>query len=204
MRWLVLVLVLLVSSVYVLLENQKRLIREGDMLLVSDEPLMAISMYERVLLNYVPFSPYNAEAVEKIQKLCPKLKEKEHKLFCYETLRSSLYQLRGFYVPYREKIKDLEQKTLLTKLELYIERNMPPQNKYQTIYKDLKSFMDYDPYPSVLWSSAVVFSLLGWILSLTFVIWKGFKKPTDKKAILTGFVFYLSFFTLWLLGLYRA
>ncbi|MFN3813431.1 MAG: hypothetical protein ACK4SM_02255 [Aquificaceae bacterium] len=204
MRWFLLVLVLLVSSVYVLLENQKRFIREGDVLLVSGEPLMAISMYERALLNYVPFSPYNKDALEKMEKLCPKLKEKEHRLFCYETLRSALYQTKGLYVPYGERLKDLKNPILLTKLELYIERNLPPKNKYQTIYEELRRFMDYSPYPSVTWSLVVVFSLLGWVFSLVWIIWKGLTMPINRSALMLGSLSYLTFFGLWILGLYMA
>ncbi|ADO46025.1 conserved hypothetical protein [Hydrogenobacter thermophilus TK-6] len=196
MRWMLVLMALLVSSVYVLISNQKRLITEGDMLLINGKPLMAISMYERALLNYLPFSPYNQKAIERIEKVCNSLLEKSHKLFCYETLRSSLYQLRGISVPYSEKIKPLEEKMLLTKMELYIEHNNPPQKDYQKIFKDLKSFTQYDPYPSTFWSLLVVLSLAGWVLSLSFAIIKGFKK---------AFLFaYVVFFCLWLVSLYMA
>lgn len=196
MKWIIPILTLVISSVYVLINNQRHFLKEGDLLLAMGKPLMAVSMYERALLNYIPFSPYNAEAVKRIEKVCDKLNEKEHKLFCYETLRSSLYQLRGLYIPYGEKLRSLQDKILLIKLELYIERNNPQPDKYQVIYKDLKSMMDYDPYPSTFWSLVVVFSLLGWISAIIFVIRRGFSK--------LGLLFYLAFFFLWILGLYMA
>jgi hypothetical protein len=195
MRWVLVFLVLLASCVYVLTNNQKRLIREGDLLFAMGKPLMAISMYERALLNYVPFSPYNEKAVEKIKKTCQALTEKEHKLFCQETLRSALYQLRGFYVPYSETITKTEKDMLITKLELYIQHNNPPPEEYQQIFKELKAITDYDPYPSVFWSFLVVFSLAGWIGSAVFLTLKA-----NKKAFLS----FLVFLFLWLLGLYLA
>ncbi|SNZ15015.1 hypothetical protein [Hydrogenobacter hydrogenophilus] len=195
MKWLLVIFVLVMSAVFVLFQNQKRLIREGDALLVSGNPLMAISMYERTLLNYVPFSPYNQEAVEKIEKLCPKLKEKEHRLFCYETLRSAIYQIRGIYTPYSEKLQKLDKDIVLLKTELYIQNNLPPEDKYQQIYKDLKAMQDYDPYPSVFWSILVVLSLLGWIGSVVFMIYRSFR---------VGLLSFVVFFSLWVLSLYKA
>lgn len=195
MRWVLVFTVLLASCVYVLTNNQKRLIREGDLLFVTGKPIMAISMYERALLNYVPFSPYNEKAIEKIQKTCQALTEKEHKLFCQETLRSALYQLRSFYVPYSETITKTEKDILITKLELYIQHNNPPPEKYQQIFKELKAITDYDPYPSVFWSFLVVLSLAGWIGSTVFLILKA-----SKKAFLS----FLVLFFLWILGLYLA
>lgn len=195
MRWVLVFTVLLASCVYVLTNNQKRLIREGDLLFAMGKPLMAISMYERALLNYVPFSPYNEKAIEKIQKTCQGLTEKEHKLFCQETLRSALYQLRGFYVPYSETITKTEKDMLITKLELYIQHNNPPPEKYQQIFEELKAITGYDPYPSVFWSFLAVLSLAGWVGSVVFLILKA-----SKKAFLS----FLVFFFLWLLGLYLA
>ncbi|QWK19156.1 MAG: hypothetical protein KNN13_06520 [Hydrogenobacter thermophilus] len=196
MRWLIVALALVVSSVYVLIKNQRHLLQEGDMLLLNGKPLMAISMYERVLLNYVPFSPYNQKAIERMEKVCHDLKEKPHKLFCYETLRSAIYQLRGLYTPYSEVIKPLEEKMLLTKMELYIEHNNPPQKDYERIFKDLRSFTQYDPYPSVFWSALALVSLAGWVFSIVMTIMKGFR----KSFVLV----YVVFFCLWLVSLYMA
>lgn len=188
----------------VLLSNQKQLIKEAQLVQIMGKPLMAISIYERVLLNYVPFSPYNKKAIEGMEKLCNSLTDKKYRLFCEETLRSSLYQIRSFYTPYEEKIKDTEKKILLLKTELYIEHNRPPENKYEEVYKEMKTMMEYDWYPSVFWSFVATISLFLWIGSLIFVIWKGFLKPENKKIIFTGFAGFVVFFTLWILGLYRA
>lgn len=207
MRWLkvgVLIVFIILVILATLTYNQRQLIKEAQIVQAMSKPLMAISLYERVLLNYVPLSPYNKKAVEGIEKLCPTLNDKKHRLFCEETLRSSLYQIRSFYMPYEEKIRETEKRILLLKTELFIEHNNPPQSYYEKIYQDLKAMMEHEWYPSVFWSIVVTVSLFLWIACLSFIIWKGFEKSLNKIRVLKGSVGFILFFSLWLLGLYLA
>lgn len=199
-----LIFFIILSSAIVLIYNQKQLIKEAQLLQAMGKPLMTVSLYERVLLNYVPFSPYNKKAIEGIEKICPTLNDKKYRLYCEETLRSALYQIRGFSIPYGEKIKETEKKILLLKTELYIEHNQPPQDKYEKIYQDLKTMTEYEWYPSVGWSITPILSLLLWVGCLIFVIWKGFEKRLNRKAILIGLIGFILFFSVWLIGLYLA
>jgi hypothetical protein len=199
-----LIVFIIITSLGVLLKNQRDLFREAELVQAMGRPLMAVSLYERVILNYVPFSPYNKKAIERMENLCKNLNDKKYKLFCEETLRSSLYQTRSFYFPYNEKIKETEKRILLLKTELYIEHNNPPEKDYERIYKDLKTMMEYDWYPSVFWSLIATVSLILWILCITFTIWKGFSKQINKRILISGTAGFILFFTLWLIGLYIA
>lgn len=199
-----LIFFIVITSLGVLLKNQRDLFREAELVQAMGKPLMAVSLYERVLLNYVPFSPYNKKAIERMENLCKNLNDKKYKLFCEETLKSSLYQIRNFCTPYHEKIKETEKRILLLKTELYIEHNNPPEKDYEKIYKDLKAMMEYDWYPSVFWSLIATVSLILWILCINFSIWKGFAKQVNKKILITGTGGFILFFTLWIIGLYMA
>lgn len=200
----ILILFIIFSSAFVLIYNQRQLIKEAQLLQSMGKPLMAISLYERVLLNYVPLSPYNKKAIDGIERICPNLNDKRYKLYCEETLRSSLYQIRSIFIPYGEKIREAEKRILLLKTELYIEHNQPPQDRYEKIYQDLKAMTEYEWYPSVGWSITAIMSLLSWMGCLIFLIWKGFEKTLNKKAILIGLIGFILFFSVWLIGLYLA
>lgn len=199
-----LIIAIFIFSIIVLINNQRLLIKEAQLVQAMGKPLMAISLYERVLLNYVPFSPYNKKAIEGIERLCPNLTDKKHRLFCEETLRSSLYQIRSFYIPYKEKIKETEKRILILKTELYIEHNNPAERDYEKIYKDLKAMTEYEWYPSVFWSILVIISLLGWIASVIFIIHWGFKESVNRKLVFISVAGFIIFFSLWIISLYLA
>ncbi len=200
----ILVILIIVIPIFSLLYNQKTLIREAQMVQIMGKPLMAVNLYERVLLNYVPFSPYNKKAIEGIENICISLTDKKYKLFCEETLRSSLYQIRSFYTPYNDKIREIDKRILLLKTELYIEQNRPPEDKFEAIYKDLKNMQEFDYNAQVSWSLIAVLSLLLWIGCLNFAIFSGFTKPVNKKNLQIGLAGFLIFFTLWIIGLIKA
>jgi len=196
MKWIIVIFAIITTGVFVLLNNQKWFISQGDMLLMANKPISAVLMYERALLNYIPFSPYNKEAIEKMEKLCKGINDKEYKVFCYETLRSSLYQLRSFYTPFGEKIPEIDKNLYLLKTELYIEQNPSSANDYQKVYNDIKAMMDYDPVASPFWSLIIGLSLIGWISSIIWGIFRGFSL---KIGLIYGI-----FFGLWILGLFKA
>lgn len=204
LKVVVLIIFIIVVIVATLLNNQRQIIREAQMVQAMGKPLMAISLYERVLLNYVPFSPYNGKAIGGIEKICLNLTDKKYKLFCEETLRSSLYQIRSFYIPYSEKIKETEKRIFLLKTELYVEHNNPPEREYEKIYTDLKNMMEYEWYPSVGWSILVVLSLPSWIAAVIFIICNGFKKSANRKSVFVSLAGFIIFFFIWIIGLYLA
>ncbi|WP_028844831.1 hypothetical protein [Thermodesulfovibrio thiophilus] len=195
---LVLLIVFLLSMRALL--TQKSFIERAQK---TDNSIQAIRYYERVLLFYVPMSPYNKNAVNGILEKCEYVQDLEQKLYCYETLRTSLYQVRSFFIPYEDEIEKLNPliAELRAKQMIQWKYNNFSDKDYQRLYNYHMEILKYDGSPSVFWSIIVIFSLIGWISSIIFLIFKGF---VNKKYLSLALTSYLIFFTLWILGLYMA
>lgn len=183
--------------------TQKNFISEAKK---TDNSIKAVRYYERALLSYVPLSSYNKEAIEGILERCKNFKDTEQKLYCYETLRSALYQIRSFYQPYKEEIKNIEPliAELKTKQMIQWKYNNFSEKDYQRLYNHHIEILKYETSPSVLWSIISIFSLLAWIGSVFLIIIKGFNTPLNRKYLLIGFMSFVLFFSLWIIGLYIA
>lgn len=73
----------------------------------------AIMHLDRVSNNYLPFSPYNYMAIKKLEELGSHFldqNELELALLAYETLRTSLYLTRHFYLREKSLLEVLNQK----------------------------------------------------------------------------------------------
>lgn len=165
-----------------------------------------VKAYERVILNHFPLSPYSKKAVDGLLKECNAFKENDEKLYCYETLRSSLIQIRSFYQPYIEAIEKIKPKIadLRAKEKIAWKYNKITMNDYEKIYSEQMAILNHDNSPSLFWSLVTVLSLLGWMGSIVFIILRGFIKPMNKKSLTVGILAYLIFFSLWVFGLWNA
>lgn len=183
--------------------TQKNFISEAKK---TDNSIKAVRYYEKALLSYIPLSPYNKEAILGTLERCENFKDTEQKLYCYETLRSALYQIRSFYQPYKDEIKNIEPSIaeLKTKQMIQWKYNNFSEKDYQRLYNHHMEILKYDSSPSGLWSIISIFSLLAWIGSVFWIIIKGFNTPLNKKYLLIGFVSFVLFFSLWIIGLYIA
>ncbi len=166
--------------------------------------LEKVKAYERVILNHFPLSPYTERAVKELLSICEGFLEEKEKNYCYETLRSSLIQIRSFYQPYEEVIDELKPKIADLRATLKNKGEQGKKEEYERIFQAQLEILNYHHAPSCFWSIVTVFSLLGWITSLIIVIFKGFAKPLNKRWLAFGGVSYLFFFCLWLLGLLLA
>jgi hypothetical protein len=168
--------------------------------------LEKIKSLEKVLLFYVPFSPYNDDAVNTMLEECQNLSKIDEKLYCYETLRTSLVQIRSFYQPYKETLEQIIPVIAdLRSIEmLNWDFNNYSKEDYKNLYISQLKLLTYDNQPSVFWSFVAVISLIGWILAIVLLIWKGLGERINKDYILVSFVLFLLFFGLWILGLYMA
>lgn len=168
--------------------------------------LEKIKSLEKVLLFYVPFSPYNDDAVNTMLEECQNLSKIDEKLYCYETLRTSLVQIRSFYQPYKETLEQIIPviADLRSREMLNWDFNNYSKEDYKNLYISQLKLLTYDNQPSVFWSFVAVISLIGWILAIVLLIWKGLGERINKDYILVSFVLFLLFFGLWILGLYMA
>ncbi|MEN2994318.1 MAG: hypothetical protein ABDH19_03085 [Thermodesulfovibrio sp.] len=183
--------------------TQRHLISQAEK---AENPISAIRYYERTLLSYVPLSPYNKEAIEGIIDKCKKLSDLEQRLYCYETLRSALYQIRSFYQPYKEEIKNIEPLIAELKAKQMIQwkYNNFSEKDYEYLYNYHIEILKYDSSPSLVWSALSVFSLILWIFSVFLGIVKGFGFSLNKKYLIISFIGFILFFSLWIIGLYNA
>lgn len=170
----------------------------------KSEGLEKVKAYERVILNHFPLSPYTKRAAGELLLICEEFVEENEKLYCYETLRSSLIQIRSFYQPYKEIIDEINPKIADLRGRLKNKVEQEKNEEYERIFQAQLEILNYNNAPSLFWSFVTVFSLLGWIASLIFVIFRGFTKPINKRWLAFGGASYLLFFCLWLFGLLLA
>ncbi|MDI6713982.1 MAG: hypothetical protein QMD43_03005 [Thermodesulfovibrio sp.] len=200
------ILLLLIFAVTALLTRQffyqLKHMNEAD----ASSGIEKIKAFERVILNHFPLSPYTKNAVDKILIECEGFIKTDEKLYCYETLRSSLIQIKSFYQPYEDTIKKINPKIAELRAESMIswEYNNLTKKDFERIYTAQLALLNYNNAPSQLWSAVTVFSLIGWISTIIFLIMKGFTKNQNRRYIVTGILIYLVFFLLWLCGLYFA
>lgn len=168
--------------------------------------LEKVKSLEKVILFYVPFSPFNKISVDELKKECQNFSINDEKLYCYETLRTSLIQIRSVYQPYQEVLDEIIPiiASLRAKEMIGWEFNNYTKSDFNTLYKNQIKLLMYDNTPSYFWSFIVGFSLIGWISSVIFLIWKGLGENINVLNVFWGLLAFVSFFSLWILGLYMA
>lgn len=185
--------VLLASLIVKNYRLQQDFFEKGVMYENEHKLIPAVDAYERVILAYIPFSSYNQEAIDKILLICDKLNSYD-KLYCYETLRSALFQIQSFYQPYGELKEKITNKIIDLRTDLYI-ADLKLENKKEEIHKVMEEITKKEFNPDKFWSFLVPICLLGWIFSIMAGIW--YRKPYFYGL---GIVF----FSLWLISLYMA
>jgi hypothetical protein len=169
----------------------------------QQEGLDKVKAYEKVILSYVPFSPLGSKAVEELYLYCHTFKKDDERLYCLETLRTSIYQIQNPITrPYVEYLKKINPEIAkLRALEsINWEFNNYTMADYEKLYNAQMQVLNYDNKPSDFWSFIVVLSLIGWISAVLLFIWKG----NDRKQILLYSLMFIAFFSLWIVSLYKA
>ncbi|ACD66628.1 hypothetical protein SYO3AOP1_1009 [Sulfurihydrogenibium sp. YO3AOP1] len=169
----------------------------------QQDGIAKVKAYEKVILSYVPFSPLGSKAVEELYLYCHTFKKDDERLYCLETLRTSIYQIQNPitrpYTEYLEKINP-EIAKLRALESINWEFNNYTMADYKKLYNAQMQVLNYDNKPSDFWSLIVVLSLIGWISSVLLFIWKA----NNKKQILLYSLIFIVFFSLWIVSLYKA
>jgi hypothetical protein len=169
----------------------------------QQDGIAKVKAYERVILSYVPLSSLGSKAVEELYIYCHTFKKDDERLYCLETLRTSIYQIQNPitrpYVDYLEKINP-EIAKLRALESINWEFNNYTMADYEKLYNVQMQVLNYDNKPSDFWSFIVVLSLIGWISSVLLFIWKA----NDRKQILLYSLMFVAFFSLWIVSLYKA
>ncbi|MEZ0323489.1 MAG: hypothetical protein ABWJ98_04170 [Hydrogenothermaceae bacterium] len=192
-KLLALFLIIVVSLIVRELITQREFIKVAE----KQSGLDAIKFYEKVILSYVPFSPYNKKAVESIKDICKTLQKEDEKLYCYETLRTDLIQIKSFYQPFSDVLYEITPEIAKLRANQMIEWEGSNYSKsdFDRLYKAQLNLLNYDNSPSNFWSFITVLSFMMWISSVVLAIYKN---------VIVGSFGFLIFFTLWILGLFMA
>ena len=156
----------------------------------------AVMYFERVLHAHIPFSPLEEKAKNHLMGLADRFeKEKEYEqaLLCYETIRTSRYLTRHFFVPGSRDLPFLNDRIASIKAQLLVKDGMV--KGFKEGYDQQMGIMNKDYSPSAFWSLVAVSAF--WVYIGFIVLW-----ILKRKGVYV-YIFCLAFVA-WLTGLYMA
>jgi len=168
----------------------------GNEALKKGSYINAIMYFERVLHAHVPFSPLENKARNDLMGLAARFeKEKDYEpaLLCYETLRTSRYLTRHFFVPGSRELPFLNDRIASIKAQLLLKDGMV--KGFREGYDQQMGIMSKDYSPSVFWSLVAVSAFWAYLGFIALWILR-------RKGV---YVYIFCFaFIVWLTGLYMA
>ena len=166
---------------------------------------VAVTHYERTIKWYTPLSPVVQRAVERLWQLGTEAEargEVSLALEAYQTLRSSLYAVQSFYVPYQSWIPKSEERIapLLAKTKAGDE-----QGEDKLAQDTARFAMQFQRHvgPYLGWSILVELGFLGWVGATIGLIWYVVDEQghfVRRQGLLWGSLLTI-FFALWLIGM---
>jgi hypothetical protein len=165
----------------------------------------AITHYERTIKWYTPLSTVVQRAVERLWQLGTEAEARGEislALEAYQTLRSSLYAVQSFYIPYQGWISKSEERIapLLAKTKAGEEPNA------DKLAQDTARFamqLQRHVGPHLEWSILLEIGFLGWIGATVGLIWYVVDEAGNfarRQGLLWGSLIAI-FFALWLIGM---
>jgi len=165
----------------------------------------AITHYERAIKWYTPGSTAIRHAVERLWQLGTEAETREDwplALEAYQSLRSSLYAVQSFYIPYQSWIPKSEQHIapLLAKIKA------GPDQEEDKLAQDTARFamqLQLHVGPHLAWSILVEASFFGWVGATIGLIWYIVDKQgkfAPRQGLVWGSLLAICF-TLWLIGM---
>src|SRR5438132_11765136 len=177
----------------------------GEDAYTHGEYKQAITYYERTIKWYTPLSTVVQRAVERLWQLGTEAEargELSLALEAYQTLRSSLYAVQSFYIPYQSWIPKSEARIapLLAKTKAGEEPNA------DKLAQDTARFamqLQRHVGPHLGWSILLEIGFLGWVGATVALIWyvvyeQGNFAP--RQGVAWGSVLAVCF-ALWLIGM---
>ena len=165
----------------------------------------AITHYERAIKWYTPLSTAVQRAVERLWQLGTEAEARGEislALEAYQTLRSSLYAVQSFYIPYQSWIPKSEERIapLLARTKAGEEPNA------EKLAQDTARFamqLQRHVGPHLGWSILTEIGFLGWVGATIGLIWYVVDEAghlVRRQGLLWGSLMAV-FFTLWLIGM---
>jgi hypothetical protein len=156
----------------------------------------AIMYFDRVLNAHIPFSPIEDKARSHLLSLASEFENKnEHELalLCYETMRSSQYMTRSFYLPFSKDIPSLNNKIASLNTRFLVKEGFV--NDSSAEYRHQMEILQRAYSPSICLSLVTIISFIAYIVSVI-----GWIINHKKNYMFAG----LLFFVVWIITLYSA
>jgi hypothetical protein len=165
----------------------------------------AIDHYVLTIKWYSPLSTVVQRAVERLWQLGTEAEARSEfslALEAYQALRSSLYAVQGFYIPYQSWIPKSEERIapLLAKTKAGEESNA---DKLQQDTARFAMQLQRHVGPHLGWSILLEIGFLGWVGATIGLIWYVVDEAGNfarRQGLLWGGLIAV-FFTLWLIGM---
>ena len=166
---------------------------------------VAVTHYERTIKWYTPFSTVVQLAVERLWQLGAEAEARGDvslALEAYQTLRSSLYAVQSFYMPYQSWIAKSEARIapLLAKTKAGTEQQ---EDKLAQDTTRFAMQLQRHVGPYLGWSVLVEIGFLGWVGATVGLIWYVVDEQGNfawRQGLLWGSLLAI-FFALWLISM---
>lgn len=153
--------------------SARQALHHGEAAYQSGEPTEAIMHYERAIKWYTPLSPWVRLAVERLWHIGSAAEQHADlsvALQAYQALRSSLYAVQSFYLPYRHWISKSE-----AKIAALMARTAPTAGQDSSnLAQDTAQFaqmLQRDTTPHLGWSILTEIGFLGWVGATAGLLW---------------------------------
>lgn len=165
----------------------------------------AITHYERTIKWYTPLSTVVQRAIERLWQLGTEAEARGEfvlALEAYQTLRSSLYAVQSFYIPYQSWIPKSEARIapLLARTKAGAEHN---EDKLAQDTARFAMQLQRHVGPHLGWSILTEIGFLGWVGATVGLIWYVVDEAghlVRRQGVLWGSLMAV-FFALWLIGM---
>jgi hypothetical protein len=170
---------------------------------------LAMREYDRALHFYTPWSPYIQKSAERLWQIGEMFEQQEKPdwaVIAYSSIRSSFYASRSFYTPGKDWIAKCDDKIAGLNVKMLINEGSLKPEEADAEREKFLYVMKVNRAPSVGWSIGAEVGFIGWVVSIVFLIFKGFDnngKP-KTKFIVYGFSSFILTFALWVVSLLRA
>jgi hypothetical protein len=201
--------VLVVAMLYVkAYTSAQQAFARGEAAYQSGQMTDAITNYERTIKWYTPLSSSGRLAVERLWGIGTEAEQHADAplaLQAYQALRSSLYAVQSFYLPYRDWIPKSE-----AKIAALMAQTAQTQDQDQAkLAQDTARFTQMLQRPvgaHVGWSILTEIGFIGWVGATVGLLWYGVSSHGTwvwRQGVLWGSGIVVSF-TLWIVGMLWA
>jgi hypothetical protein len=153
--------------------NARQALHHGETAYQSGKSNEAIMHYERAIKWYTPLSPWVRQAVERLWDLGSAAEQRDDlsvALQAYQALRSSLYAVQSFYLPYRHWIPKSE-----AKIAVLMARTAQTEGQDSTkLAQDTARFarmLQRDTAPNLGGSILTEIGFFGWVGATVGLLW---------------------------------